>query len=95
MYLGPCFGLAQMLLPLSMRALASAVLLLLASIVGVGLGPLITGVLSDIFRSQGYGAGSLGRALTLVSLFLIPGGVLLLMAAHRLPRFLAGHTAEH
>jgi MFS family permease len=87
MYMGPCFGVAQMLVPVSMRAMASAVLLLLASVLGVGLGPVLTGVLSDLL-SHTHGARSLGWALSLVSFTFIPGGILLLLAARGLPAWL-------
>lgn len=47
MYFGPAFSMTQGLVKLRMRALASAVLLFILNIIGLGLGPLLVGVLSD------------------------------------------------
>lgn len=91
MYVGPCFGVTQMLAPVPIRALACSVLLLVISTAGVGLGPVLTGAISDLFRAQGHGAASLGQALTLVTLLLIPAGALLLWAGRKLPEALANH----
>ena len=59
MYVGPCFGVTEMLAPVPIRALACSVLLLVISTAGVGLGPVLTGAISDLFRAQGHGAASL------------------------------------
>jgi MFS family permease len=47
MYVGPLWSLAQGLVPVRMRAVASASLLTVLNIVGLGLGPLLVGVLND------------------------------------------------
>jgi hypothetical protein len=47
----PIFTLLQRLVPDSMRATALAVVMLLAHLVGMGIGPQIVGVLSDLLRS--------------------------------------------
>jgi MFS family permease len=47
MYLGPTFSITQALAPLRMRAVASAFLLFLLNLIGLGLGPLAVGFLSD------------------------------------------------
>ncbi len=47
MYLGPSFSITQGLAKLHMRALASAILLFILNIIGLGLGPLFVGFLSD------------------------------------------------
>lgn len=93
MYVAPCFGVTQMLVPVSMRASASAVLLLILSLVGVGLGPFVTGVLSDVFHAQGYGHASLGRAISLVIFLFIPAGVFLLRGGSRLADALVASPA--
>ena len=46
-YLAPVLSLAQGLVSLRMRAMASAVALLIINVIGLALGPLLTGVLSD------------------------------------------------
>jgi hypothetical protein len=47
MYFGPAFSITQGLVKLRMRALASAILLFILNIIGLGLGPLFAGALSD------------------------------------------------
>jgi len=49
-YLGPSFAVTQTLSPVRMRALASALLLFVINIVGLGLGPQFVGILSDLLR---------------------------------------------
>jgi hypothetical protein len=40
------------------RALAGALLLLIINLIGLGLGPLLTGVLSDMFKGMFAGGGA-------------------------------------
>jgi hypothetical protein len=47
MYLGPTFSITQALAPLRMRAVASAFLLFLINLIGLGLGPQAVGIASD------------------------------------------------
>jgi len=54
---GPVYGSAQTIAPLHMRATASAVLLFIINLVGLGLGPLGVGALSD-WLNTGLGLGS-------------------------------------
>jgi predicted MFS family arabinose efflux permease len=65
---GPFFATLQILVPAHMRATAIAVLFLFANLIGMGLGPLAAGVLSDVLRPS-LGAESLRYAL----LALCPG----------------------
>jgi hypothetical protein len=62
MYLGPSFAMTQALVSLRMRSVASAILLFMLNIIGMGLGPYIVGVLSDIFEPR-FGIDSLRYAL--------------------------------
>lgn len=62
MFLGPSFAIAHALVALRMRAVASAVLLFLLNIIGMGLGPYVVGVLSDLL-DPGFGIDSLRYAL--------------------------------
>jgi predicted MFS family arabinose efflux permease len=48
LWLGPAFGTIQNLAPMRMRALASAILLFILNIIGLGFGPLLVGVVSDL-----------------------------------------------
>ena len=47
MYLGPSIAVAHSLVPASMRSLTSAVLFFVLNLVGLGLGPLVVGIISD------------------------------------------------
>ncbi len=56
-FLAPLVATAQSLVPATLRAFTSAVLVLAVNIVGLGLGPLVTGALSDLLAVR-YGMGS-------------------------------------
>jgi MFS family permease len=62
MYLGPSFAMAQALVTVRMRAVASAILLFLLNIIGMGLGPYVVGIFSDLLAPS-YGIDSLRFAL--------------------------------
>lgn len=49
---GPLFALIQQVVPPNMRALAIAVVLLLMNLVGMGIGPVMVGALSDFLAPQ-------------------------------------------
>jgi MFS family permease len=69
-YIGPFIGTAQSLVIPSMRATTQAVILLIFNILGLSLGPLLTGVLSDYLNiSQGMGVDSLRYSLSVAVLF--------------------------
>ena len=52
MYLGPTFAITQALAPLRMRAVASAFLLFLINLIGLGLGPQVVGIASDLLAPR-------------------------------------------
>jgi MFS family permease len=63
MYLGPTFAITQGLAGIRERALAGALLLFVINLIGLGLGPLLTGMLSDVFK--GYHAdGGMAEAMS-------------------------------
>jgi predicted MFS family arabinose efflux permease len=62
-YVGPAYAMTQAMVPLRMRARAIAILLFILNIIGLGLGPLAVGKLSDLLRPS-LGADSLRWALT-------------------------------
>lgn len=64
-HLGPTFAMVQSLAHPGMRATAAALLLFVFNVVGLGLGPLAVGALSDAMTPD-FGADSLGFALLLV-----------------------------
>ena len=53
-YLGPCLATCHALVPPAMRALASAILFFILNLIGLGMGPLTAGALSDYFSAE-YG----------------------------------------
>ncbi|MGE0822680.1 MAG: spinster family MFS transporter [Candidatus Binatia bacterium] len=65
-YLGPSFALNQGLVPVRMRSVASAILLFIVNIIGLGLGPQTVGVISDLLK-EAYGTDSLRYALICLS----------------------------
>jgi predicted MFS family arabinose efflux permease len=67
---GPLFATIQLLVPQAMRAQAIALLYLFANLIGMGLGPLAAGILSDTLQPT-FGEESLRYAL----LILCPGYV--------------------
>lgn len=66
-FFGPAFALLQRLVPDEARATAMSVVMLLANLIGMGLGPQIVGVLSDLLRPS-YGLDSLRYAMLCLSL---------------------------
>ena len=62
MYLGPTFALTQTLVMPHMRAMASAILLFILNLIGLGIGPWFVGYVSDALAPH-YGAESLRWAL--------------------------------
>lgn len=65
-YLGPTFALIQGLAPLRLRALWAAVTLLVINMVGLGLGPLGIGIVSDMLRPH-FGTESLRWAMVMMA----------------------------
>ncbi|TPG12443.1 spinster family MFS transporter [Sphingomonas oligophenolica] len=65
-YLGPTFALIQGLAPIRVRAMWAAVTLLVINLIGLGLGPLAIGVISDALRPS-LGAESLRWAMVLMA----------------------------
>ena len=57
LYMGPTFGLTANMVDARMRATASSIVLLLINLIGVGLGPVVAGLLSDLFAGQDVRAG--------------------------------------
>lgn len=70
-YLATTFAQTQSLVPLRMRAVASALLLFIINIVGLGLGPQLAGILSDALASS-FHAESLRYSLLIITAVLTP-----------------------
>lgn len=90
-YYGPTFAAVQLLARDETRAVAVSVYLLIAGLLGMGLGPLFVGALSDFFARRGEsGGGGLTHALTVLTFFNIWAGLHFFLAARRLQRDTAG-----
>ena len=83
MYQAPAFAVTQSLATPMMRATASAVLLFVINIIGLAMGPAVTGALSDALEPR-FGADSLRYALLIVSLGLLWSALHFKLAARSL-----------
>lgn len=84
-YLGPCIAVTHNLVNAKMRALSSAILFLVLNLIGLGLGPLGIGAISD-YLAPTYGAESLRYAF---SFTFLTGAIALLffwLAARSYPK---------
>ncbi len=79
-YLAPCIALTHGLVGLRMRAMASAILFFVLNIIGLGCGPLFTGMVSDYLKPS-MGAESLRWALSTTFIANILGAICFFMAA--------------
>jgi hypothetical protein len=84
-YTAPSFAMTQGLVPISMRAAASAVLLFVFNLIGMGLGPTAVGVVSDLLRPR-LGAESLRWAMLFAIAFNLWAAVHYVFAARTLRR---------
>lgn len=80
LYLGPAIAVTHNLVPAKMRAFASAVLFFVLNTIGLGLGPLAIGMLSDWLEPT-YGIDSLRWAFTCTFLTGLMAAFLFYMAA--------------
>jgi MFS family permease len=62
-YLGPAIAITHSLVPAKMRAFSSAVLFFILNVLGLGLGPLVIGMLSD-YLTPNLGTDALRWAFT-------------------------------
>lgn len=83
LYFGPTLAMLHTLVKPEMRSLASAILLFVNNIFGLGLGPLSVGMLSDRLTPT-YGQQGLGYALAIMIIVGIWGAVHYLLAARTL-----------
>ncbi len=84
-FTGPTFAVVQTLAPERSRALASAVMLFIISLIGFGLGPLTIGIVSDALAPT-LGVHSLGRAISINAIGDVASVALFLIAARDLDR---------
>ena len=67
MFFGPSFAMTQALAPLRMRSVATSLLLFIQTLIGLGLGPLFVGIISDHLAPT-LGARSIAWSLVIVGL---------------------------
>ena len=84
-YLGPTIAIAHHLVKPSMRATTSAILFFILNIVGLGCGPVVTGMISDYLAPE-YGVESLRYALIFSSLVILIAVVQYLRSGSALPK---------
>ena len=63
-YLAPCIAATHFLVGIRMRAMASAILLFMLNLIGLGLGPMMTGFMSDWLTPQ-FGDDALRYAMSI------------------------------
>jgi MFS family permease len=66
-FFGPSFAMTQAISPLRMRSVATSLLLLVQTVIGQGIGPWLTGYVSDALHASA-GAASLRYSLVIVGL---------------------------
>ena len=86
MYLGSSIAMCHLLVAPGMRAMSSAILFFVLNMIGLGLGPLAVGALSDFYQPQ-FGANNLRYAmLTTVIVGKVLGPLCFWMGARSLRR---------
>lgn len=83
LWLGPVVTAVQHLVPRRMRATASGSFLLINNLIGLGVGPLLIGRLSDAL-AETYGADALRNAAVACCAFYLVAALLMLLAARSL-----------
>jgi MFS family permease len=82
MWMGPVLSAVQQLVPAEMRATASAIFLFMNSLIGIGLGTVLIGALSDAMQLR-FGADSLRYAiLSGLALYIVAGALFMYGARH-------------
>lgn len=83
LWLGPVTTAVQHLVPQPMRSTASASFLLLNNLIGLGIGPMLIGALSDLFKER-FGTEALRYAAVSVVGFYLVAALLMLLAVRRM-----------
>jgi predicted MFS family arabinose efflux permease len=83
LWLGPVTTAVQHLVPRAMRSTASASFLLINNLIGLGVGPLLMGRLSDAFKST-YGVDALRNAAVVCLAFYLLAALLMFLSVRSL-----------
>ena len=78
-YLAPALAMIHAMVRPEMRAVATALMMFVCNLLGLGMGPLLVGLMSDYFTTQ-YGAFGLAIALIILSLLSLWGAMHFFMA---------------
>jgi predicted MFS family arabinose efflux permease len=92
-YFGPTLAMLHTLVKPEMRSLASAIMLFINNIFGLGIGPLMVGMMSDALTPR-YGVQGLGIALALMVIIGLWGSVHYLIGGRSLARDIAAAQAQ-
>lgn len=84
MYLGPSIAVAHSLVPASMRAMTSAILFFILNLIGLGLGPMVIGFISDRLAPS-FQSESLRWAMSIIIVIELASAFLFFVAARKLP----------
>jgi len=90
LYVAPFYSAVQGLVPPAARAVASALILFLQNLVGLGLGPVVLGYFSDLLKPE-YGGESVRYVLFFASGLALIAGAVLWSAREYLPDELDRH----
>lgn len=93
LYLGPSIAMSHALVPPSMRALTSAILFFVLNMIGLGLGPFLTGLTSDLLAPR-FGDQSLRYTMVLASMTGLVAILLFYLWARKLPADLARRKSD-
>ena len=93
LWLGPVITAVQHLAPARMRSTASGSFLLINNLIGLGVGPLLIGRISDGLKST-YGADALRMAAVGGTAFYLVAAILMFFAAKRLRNGWVGDSTE-
>jgi predicted MFS family arabinose efflux permease len=92
-FIGPTYALLQRLVPDEMRATTLSVSMLLANLIGMGIGPQVVGILSDLLHPS-FGAESLRYAMLIMSFIAPASGFYFWCAARTVNRDLLSVAAS-
>lgn len=80
LFAGPLLAITMNLAPVTARATGAAVLTFSVNVIGIGLGPQVLGLFSDLLRPA-FGEGSLRVAFMCMTVFVVPATILFLIGA--------------
>ena len=93
LYLGPSIAMGQTMVSPAMRAMTSAILFFILNMIGLGMGPVFVGVLSDLFVLP-FGENNLRYAMGVTLAMGLSGTVCFILASRHLLTDLDNQAAE-